>query len=129
MKLLFSRLANCWRCRTSVLRSGPTLASHQKSVGHWCRYWQQDCAQRNRVMESTHVQQELCTEKPSLGKYPCAAGTLHRETESLKVPMCSRNFAQRNRVVESTHVQQELCTEKPSRGKYPCAAGTLHRET
>ena len=52
----------------------------------------------------------LCTEKPSHGKYPCAAGTLHRETESWKIPMCCRNFAQRNRVMESTHVLQELWT-------------------
>ena len=87
-----------------------------------------DIAKRNLVIESTHVQQRICTEKPSQGKYPCAAGSLHRKTESSKVPMCSKDFAQRNLVMESTHVQQGVCTEKPSHGKYPCAADNLHRE-
>ena len=97
-------------------------------------------------MEKTHVQQGLCIEKPSHGKYPCAAVTLHRETEAWKVLTYSRDFAQRNGGMESTHVQQRLCTdkhshgkypcaaerfctEKPSHGKYPSAAKTLHRET
>ena len=69
---------------------------------------EQNCAQRNLVLESSHVQQGLCTEKPRHGQYPCAAGTLHRETEAWTVPMCSRNFAKRNRGMDSTHVQQEL---------------------
>ena len=79
-------------------------------------------------MESTHVQQRLWSEKTSHGKVPYSAGTLHRETWSWKVPMCSRDIAQRKLVMERTQVQQGLCTEKPSHGKDPCAAGTLHRE-
>ena len=78
-----------------------------------------DFAQRNLVMESTHVQQTLCTEKPSHGKYPCAAETLLTENLSWKGPMFSWDFAQRNLVMEKTHVQQGLCTEKPSHGKDP----------
>ena len=102
-------------------------------------------AQRNLVMESFHVQQGVCTEKHSHGKFPCAAENLHRDTLKWKVPkrskdfaqrnlvmeipMFSRDFAQRNLVMESTHVQQRLCTEKPNHGKYPCAAEILLRET
>ena len=79
-------------------------------------------------MESTHVQQRFWSEKTSHGKVPYSAGTLHRETYSWKVPMCSKDFAQRNIVMESKHVQQRLCTEKASHGKYPYAAETLLRQ-
>ena len=44
------------------------------------KHVQQRFAQRNLVMESTLVQQIICTENASHGKYPCGAGSLHRET-------------------------------------------------